>query len=195
VCDFWPQCGCGTGDKCTINGLFERACTPIGASGVGELCTGVGDCDAETLCVGLDPGPGVYVCTQYCDDDSDCTDGDGALCVKSIPINATERQSICTQHCNPMDNAGCPAGTNCYVFATTYGPGGSECWGPPGTSTGTCAQSYQCAAGMMCDGFDNVCGFTCRRNLGNGDCPPPQICYGFVTPITIGTTEYGVCAS
>jgi len=78
----------------------------------------------------------------------------------------------------------------------------TDCRAPVGTGTQgiPCIDETGCAAGHACIDPDGTagsrpsqCPHLCEVGFGDFGCSIFDICYGFITPIIIGATQYGVC--
>jgi hypothetical protein len=196
-----PQCGCPTGQACTVSG-GARLCAAAGTGATGATCgAGTLGCSAGNACVGLGAGTTAAACERFCATDADCS-GAGALCI--LRLNDTTGMPIpgvtlCTLSCNPLTGTSCPTGSTCRVFVESMGSGRylTHCEGPVGSGTQgfPCVDDGDCTTGYACldAGFGNECTRWCNLATGSG-CPFGTICQDvFTVPVTIGTTNYGVC--
>ncbi|MCA9625089.1 MAG: hypothetical protein KC731_38960 [Myxococcales bacterium] len=187
-----PQCGCPPGQMCDWNNDV-RSCVTEGTAAEGEVC-GTTECAAGNLC--LNNG-GLATCHKYCDSNADCTKGPGSICVLQVndPNMMPYTQEWCSDNCDPVGSAGCPAGSKCLIGQDGMnGPFFTLC--VPGTGTGTqgqsCVDNTGCAPGYLCAGSPLQCLHWCNQTNGGTGCPS-GVCNSFTTPITIGTVEYGAC--
>ena len=190
VCDTLPQCGCGSGLKCDVNGGGGiTACIPAGSVGQYQACASQNDCQKGLTC--LDGA-----CKPFCDSNADCP-GAGRACV---PVysggGVVPGFQICTSGCDLMNPASA-CGPNLTCSATTYTT--ADCTGPAQTGIGAnaCAGgAWLCAPGHICQQMTVNGTFDCVKwcKSGGNDCPAPQTCKslpgGFVT---VGAVAYGVC--
>lgn len=198
-CDFWPQCGCPAGEKCTYDHLVvgpdetcEIMCLPAGTDLHGQPCNLEVACAEGTTCVGID---GDYFCRQYCVNDADCPGGDGSKCYLMLHTDADlfyAEARVCTLSCNPVTNTGCPADRSCLirigrddVLLTDCFPAGTLTAGQPCDEQ----QSQFCQPGLFCN--NNQCAEYCR--VDGNDCPAGEQCYAFSPPPVFDGVTYGAC--
>lgn len=194
-----PQCGCGAGEKCSVDNQGARVCVPEGEGLLGEECSGQA-CIAGLICVVTkSTAPTVSTCMKFCEADIQCKEP-GGLCIYSLndgtgdPI---EGASLCTQNCDPVTNTGCPvAQTSCqatqeargeqrfFTFCTGAGLGGQGA---------VCTTAQDCQAGFGCFnvGAESNCLKWC--NVESATCPGGTTCQIPNPAITIGTVAYGAC--
>lgn len=197
-----PQCGCPSGQACYLTGMDERICEPEGAAATGESCNGGEICQSGNVCINMDGAGTTTMCRAFCDSDADCTGGAGALCLVSVTGTT---QDICTTHCNPATNVGCPADTGCFLYTDDMGRRLTDCDVTGSLTQGqTCVDRTDCAAGFDCFDTDPSaatqleCLRTCRRASPVGNecavhagttCVPIAAAPGAV----FDGTEYGAC--
>jgi len=166
----------------------------------------------RTPCADLDVGTGITADQQVCRDihpDSRCAylqgDGDGD-------------DYYCTFPCNPYDNVGCPAGTQCVAYEDTHGGAGNysivtDCVPVPtspgyqdqpcaddgtnGVWPGGCAPGYVCRYDEICGGPQApACVQLCDPAITGSklSCPDGTVCHeaSHVTR-TIGPLDYAFC--
>jgi hypothetical protein len=200
ICDLYPQCGCQTGEKCTLDSSSNNECVSAGSTQPGGICTADTDCAAGGICLGRTASEGQ--CLAYCDPTTQagCT-GTTSYCVElvdssQIPIPGA---GVCTFTCLPHNpTSGCPAGYGCEIYIhnisqVTF----TDCHGDvgPGTYGSTCDPTNGpfCAAGYGCfnDGPPSHCYQWCTgtSSCAFGSCDPAA----FTDPIVLGGTEYGIC--
>lgn len=195
-----PQCGCPDGNSCYITGMDERVCAPSGTASTGESCNGSEICEGGNVCIDLDGAGTITMCRGFCDTDADCSGGVGALCL--VTVTGTT-QNICTTHCDPATNVGCPADTGCSLFTDPMGRRLSDCDVTGSATQGqTCTERADCATGFDC--FTTAAGppavmqclRTCRRAspVGN-ECSAHAgtTCIPLSEPLIFNGTEYGAC--
>lgn len=192
-----PQCGCDDDQHCTVDGQGARFCAKPGSSKVGETCSeGAKDCAGAAICVGV--ASDLHVCAAFCSTDSDCNDG--GLCIRRLSNGMGGNLSgvtLCTDGCDPASLTGCPApGTACALLRETDGAQRwyGQCLVPPVTShEGDDCSATPCGPGFACITGDGqmTCQVLCQ--VGGGACDAPKACTSFQTPVSIGSTEYGVC--
>ncbi len=205
ICDLYPQCGCNSGQKCTISG-GARACMAAGTSQHGQICTGETDCAEGTACINT--GATDAFCLQFCNTDADCTAQNGSRSKCLIELDDGTGSSIpgvklCTIDCDPASSvSSCPSGYGCQLFYidenedsnpdewfTDCADAGSV--GTGGTCDGT---SSLCTQGNMCYTTDSECLQYCV--YPGGSCTMTG--YSCVQldpsyPAIVGANEYGVC--
>jgi hypothetical protein len=195
TCDLYPQCGCDDGMKCTLDSSSSRTCSTAGAINAGGLCTAEADCSKGAMCIGRTTSQGQ--CMAYCDTGVGCGGGAGSYCVGLIDANQAPipGAAICTIHCSPSTNTGCPTGLACEIYQDSNTMDlFTDCHGDVGTVTegGACdnASGLFCAPSHFCNEG------TCYRWCDNtSQCTTPATCNtdAFGDPVVIGTTTYGVC--
>ncbi len=185
-----PQCGCSTGEQCTVVGAVVT-CGPEGDVAPGEAC---GTCTPGHYCLNNLTG-GAPICHRFCDDDDDCS-GPGALCIYPLSGGLA---TLCSQNCDPVSDTGCEvASMKCDIAQEA---GGDMRWFTRCTGSGTieqggiCTNGNQCAKGLGCFGLqgrtDQLCLTWCK--VASPNCPTDTQCASFTTPILVGTLEYGAC--
>ncbi|MCS6799272.1 MAG: hypothetical protein NZ898_12225 [Myxococcota bacterium] len=198
-----PQCGCPSGQGCYNMADGTRYCASAGTRTTGSACTAVNQCRAGDTCVALDPMTGI--CVHYCATDADCS-GAGALCILELSDGGGGTLPgirLCTRSCDPITASGCPAGTTCQIFREAAGamrwltdcavPVGMRRQGQPCDP-----MTLPCDRGFVCLDPDGSgprslqCLRWCDATRGTG-CALGETCFGFMTPVVIGTVEYGVC--
>ncbi len=195
VCDLYPQCGCSTGTKCSLDTNNARTCVSAGTGSVGTHCTADTDCVAGSICLGRSDTEGQ--CLSWCGSSSDCS-GAGGYCSDLVDANSNPitGAAVCTITCSPANpSAACGAGFGCEIYQDSNTLElFTDCHGMVGTATegGACDDSTEtyCAAGLFCN--SNTCYRWCASTsdcVGGGSCDTSA----FSTPLTIGTTTYGVC--
>jgi len=190
-----PQCGCPSGQACTLAAGGSRSCRTEGSNDESERCDS-GGCLAGLACVDVSlTGTEVPLCKRFCDSDADCTGGPGSVCLAEL---GTTGQDICTSSCEPASQVGCPANSYCGLFTeTATGRRLTDCSGPVGTGgQGTpCAGSEECQKGFTCATIDSLqqCARWCRRSPLGGECAFGETCIGFMDPLVFNSVEYGVC--
>jgi hypothetical protein len=209
-CSVLPQCGCGSGSACDLDGSDHSgtACRMITAPGhETSSCASATDCDADFICLG---DAAASSCHEYCGSDADCGSPRGA-CVVDVTYNGTVVTGIpttCSSNCDPLASAAtyCPSTDKCAIFTgqmhagMTYQITDCEAAGA-GTQGGNCKSGTDgddelCAAGNMCTTVDGGTSFQCRKlcNKGTGTgCSSGTTCIAFSPAIMIAGTQYGVC--
>ncbi len=204
ICDLWPQCGCQTGQKCSIDSADNHACMTAGSTPQSQPCAADGDCAAGTMCVGSSATD--LRCHQFCVGDNDCPGtGGGGVCVISLVDSAQQPipgATMCTTDCNPavLNPTSCPTGWACHLQYVDDNADTipdfflTDCANDAGTAGegGFCDNvSAFCAPGHWCYTDFNECIRTCR--VGMSDCSGVQICQTYTDAAIVGTTEYGYC--
>ena len=188
-----PQCGCPSMQGCYLDGAGARTCAPAGTSAEGDRCD-ADICSPGNLCVNVHATAGMNLpmCKHFCDGHGDCT-GAGSRCLVNI-TGSTD--TVCTRHCDPSTNAGCPASTYCAFFTEMSGRVLTDCQGPPGATGqgGTCTDDGDCQVGFGCIGSPtSQCLRWCLTpGTVGGLCGACPASYGFMTPLVFNRTEYGV---
>lgn len=202
VCDLYPQCGCNTGQKCSLSGS-DRACLAAGSTAAGGLCTADTDCAAGTLCLGRNQDNSERQCMAYCDPDNQngCT-GLTSYCNGLVDGNqiTIPGAGVCSVTCQPHNpSSGCPAGWSCEVYTTTV------------TQVSFTDCHADIGPGVYLDACDNTAGPFCASGYGCFNDGTPYHCYqwctatsscdgglgcdvdAFTPQIIVGGVTYGVC--
>jgi hypothetical protein len=191
-----PQCGCASGESCTIDGTASgtRLCVPAGSVAIGGQCMGGSTCAPGGFCIYASAT--IATCVEFCASDSDCT-APGGLC--AVTLNSSSGQipnvTLCSENCDPTTNVGCPVtGMACQVLQestglkrsyTRCGAAGTGTQGASCMSTSTCAPTYGC---FSINSNPSTCVKYCK--VGGAACPGTATC----SPVgTIGSTGYGIC--
>lgn len=187
-----PQCGCPTGEKCTLlPGLYTRACRDAGTAVHAETCADDLDCAPGTYCMNL---AGHRVCRDYCEADTDC-ETPGGLCRVELGLNPGD-EKWCSDNCDPISNAGCAiAGSKCIPVLDPTDTWYTLCVAAGGSGQGqACSQHTDCGPGQGClapTGQAAACRDYCDINApscATGTCTP------FEDPKPVfGPIEYGGC--
>ena len=74
-------------------------------------------------------------------------------------------------------------------FTDCSAPVGSGLQYDPCIDASDCSRGYACVPSSF--GVGNECLQFCR--VGGSDCFLGETCYGFTTPLIVGSTQYGVC--
>jgi large repetitive protein len=192
-----PQTGCAANQACDLvdddGNTGCRAVTTQGTSN--NHCELETECAAGYVCLGDPAVANDTQCRRYCDVDSDCN-GDGSRCLIQIgdangdPIPGVD---VCTNHCEPVTQAGCPSGQGCLPYedgAQDF----TDCT-LVGTKLdgATCSVAEECRPGSLC--VDDTATLShCRRMCEVGlTCPSGGTCTGFVDPVDLSGVEVGVC--
>lgn len=195
-----PQCGCPSGQGCYISG-GARLCTSAGGLPPGAICTGLASCVPGSICIDVSrSGPAVNMCNRFCNLDSECA---GGICFYTLNDGmggSIPGVTICTTACDPIRLTGCPAGSACTIFQESMGAMRyfTDCTAPfgAGGQGAPCTDQANCRGGTSCFGMPGTCLTWCDRpgTIGAaGGCRLGEACYGFMTPIRVGATTYGVC--
>jgi hypothetical protein len=195
-CGLKPNCGCPSGQKCTLDSTGGRACVPAGTGTTGMLCTSESDCAAGYICLASNADGTTSACYAYCDTDTDCA-GDGSICIQLYLGTTPVDGWVCTYDCNLSTGSGCPTGHRCDVFgldengdtvAETYF---TDCLGGYGTGTqgSTCYSDAECTVGYFCYTDAYECLGYCY--VGSTSCTGGTSCLDL--GIALGFQEVGAC--
>lgn len=195
-----PQCGCPSGQGCYLSGA-SRLCTTAGSTAFGATCSGLNSCAPGGICINVArSGTAANMCNRFCNADSDCA---GGLCLYTLDDGtggSIPGVTICSTPCNAATRAGCPSGTACRIFQESMGAMRyfTDCSAPIGAGGqgSACTGAEDCQAGFGCVGTPGQCLQWCTgigASGSAGGCPTGLFCYGFTTPLTVGSTTYGVC--
>lgn len=190
-----PQCGCPDGEGCVLVGVGKPGCVAAGTKVAGEAC-GVDLCAPGFVCQGL-KNQKTPTCHQLCESDGDCGTLAGKCAIALLTDAGGLGVKVCSDDCNPVTNAGCPAGTACrivkapadpVVFAVCLDAGA-------GQQGDTCAKPTDCEPGFQCVlPAPDVCAQFCV--VASPTCDPGTTCHTFeiaaLAPV-IGGVEYGLC--
>lgn len=190
-----PQTGCPADSACDLDGVDgSTACRAVTSEGTSNNhCTTATACAAGYTCLGDAANVNSTACHRFCDVDSNCT-GAGARCLLQIDDgtgNPVPGVTVCTNHCDPAAQSGCPSGQACYAYedgTKDY----TDCTLPGTRAVGqTCSVVEDCQLGLMCisQGGTDVC----RRTCEVGTACTTGSCTGFTAPIVIDGAEIGVC--
>ena len=193
VCDFVPQCGCETGNKCTLRGA-GRGCGPTGFLAEGRPCTSDSECAAGLYCAPA-VGTDVFFCHRFCEENTDCL-GPGSRCV--VPVSGgspvTTMATLCSVSCDLESSSGCPEGVRCSVFSDTDGTYLTDCSGDVGSGRlgHSFSENADCASGFFCAAPSYP---TCVQYCvyPDGYCDGGYVCRSFTPTVRVGTREYGYC--
>jgi hypothetical protein len=194
TCQVFPQCGCMGTQNCNVTSTTGKmSCVASGSAGLHDACTGSGTCQKGYQCL-------ANICVPFCNSDSDCTISGSPRCktAQYVPTGGTTPMDVpnlkvCLAQCDPL-NPTTVCGANKTCFFPYLSDDTTEC-AAAGTSTvkGGCAtNTFACAPSYICVN-DGDCFKWCRIGFPS-DCPTGRTCTGFMTPITKGGNEYGVCA-
>jgi hypothetical protein len=204
ACTLVQQTGCTAGMACDLGAANAPMCRAVTAQGTAtSSCSDPTACSAGYTCIGS--GAATRSCMRYCSADSDCGGAAGALCIISItdgnmvPIPGA---TLCTQSCNPVSSAGCPANWGCHVYTESAGAMRtlSSC-DPPGAGgqNAACTENSGCQAGFSC--FSVTQGTTtttkclknCNATAGTGCAGVTgTTCQGNGMAV-LGGVSYGAC--
>lgn len=191
VCDFVPQCGCTSGQKCSLVGA-ERNCVTSGFLSEGRACSGDSECAVGLFCAPA-VGSDVPLCHRFCEVASDCL-GPGSRCIVPISAGSTVLAVLCSISCELDSGSGCPAGTRCKLFQDGDGTYLTDCTGDVGTGRvgHSCDEDGDCASGFFCaaPGFPS-CVQYCP--YPGGYCEGGFVCRPFDPPVSVGSSQYGYC--
>ncbi|NUO53252.1 MAG: hypothetical protein HOV80_30765 [Polyangiaceae bacterium] len=194
-----PQCGCMSGDACTINGSGDRVCTTAGSAAWDAACNAQNQCAPGMLCAGY--AAGLDSCAKFCNSDADC-EAPGGLCAVTLNDGmggTLPDVTLCSTNCSFTTNGCAVAGTSCQLGIRNMTEPFTLC-APSGTGTQNtnCVDSSGCAPGFIClttTAMDERCFQWCDVNAPA--CPGGLICQQLEVsagvPLVIGTTAYGAC--
>ncbi|HVV88478.1 MAG TPA: hypothetical protein VHE35_35790 [Kofleriaceae bacterium] len=206
-CAYNPQCGCAAPLVCDIDftDLIGTSCRAVNAPGNAQsTCGSFSECAGDFTCVMAGGG---MRCEQFCSSDMQCAQPRGK-CI--IQIQNQQGMDIdgavtCSSNCNPLSTTtggACPANWKCGFF--TIGQTDIvDCELPGAGQQGTtCNTDADCSAGTMCSTVTvggvplKRCRRVCNKTAGGQECAAVAgtSCLGFVDPLTIAGTEYGICA-
>jgi hypothetical protein len=198
-CDLHVQCGCTPPLTCDIDftDLMGTSCRAVNVPGTEtSTCASFSECAAGHVCVG-------GRCHRYCSVDGDCSQPRGLCAIQLTDqmSNPIPGATTCSSNCNPIDSAagGCPAGQKCGFFEGIGMRDIVDCTTPGAGAIGaTCTTDATCSSNTYCTTYNTQtrCRKVCNRTTGGSECAavPGTTCVGFTTPLTIGGTEYGICA-
>lgn len=188
VCDFFLQCGCDPGEKCS-RGADGPACVPVGIKPVGEPCGDDTECVAGSVCVNYG---GELRCLQYCDDMHACPVGDACFIIVNDEAGAQIGEA-CGQACSLLaqdcefDMFGC--------YAASFHPVMEEgvcVLAGAGVSGTVCTSANDCAEGLTCiedtGGTGSTCLAYCDRVDSDPGCQAGESCVALADQ-----TQTGVC--
>lgn len=187
ACDIWAQ-DCPVGQKCMPwaydggNAWNATKCTPLAPrpGAPGDPCkveesavSGLDDCDAASMCWGVDPDTGVGYCVAFCVGSWDrptCEDPDTTCSVLNNGV-----LTHCYPYCSPI-RQDCPLGTCAAAnggFQCTVDPASPGTYGEPCEFHGACAPGLSCAAAEDVPGCDvaGCCSSYCDLTQGDEACP------------------------
>ena len=191
-----PQCGCPSGEKCTLDAAGERACGPSGTAAFNAEC-GATDCVEGAICLGE---ASVGYCAPFCAADTDC-DGTNICAVKLGDGNGgtIPNVSMCSSSCNLASAAGCPTGLGCILAREDAGAERffTMCFAAGTATSGSCANNPGiCAPGYGCynDGTGDKCFQNCNvasPQCNTGTCGPIQD--ELMQQVTVNGFSLGAC--
>jgi hypothetical protein len=215
-CDIYAQCGCTSPLVCDLDftDLMGNSCRAVNMAGTETSTCYSGNpataqpsyCAGGYICLGSGTDA---ACEHYCDASSDCGQPRGQ-CVIQVTNGTTPipNVQVCSSNCNPVNSAAgpCPPNaTKCGFFTVNNALTGNQdrdivdCTAAgTGTHGATCANDSTCAADTLCSTYNTAtrCRRVCNRTTGGNECASLSgtTCIGFNPALTIGGTEYGVCA-
>jgi hypothetical protein len=176
-CDVWTGMPCMRGEKCmpwdnTGSGSWNATrCSPVAPdpAGLGEPCTvegsgvsGIDDCDAFSMCWGVNPETNQGTCVPFCkgseskpicdDPCSGCTLTSSGVLILCLPI------------CDPLAQQGCPEGQGCYGVSNGFSCVPNAAEPDAGWPGDPCEFVNTCQPGSFCAAADLVPG--CRGSFG-----------------------------
>ena len=196
-CGLKPNCGCPTGQKCSLDDTGGRACMTAGTGALGATCVDDSSCAAGYICLLTSSTGTTGACYPYCDTDANCT-GTGSICFQlylgTTPIDAF----VCSYACDLLTSSGCPAGHSCDFYLIDEDGDGvgdrglTDCNSEVGTGTqgSSCASDAECASAYFCDAsYTASCLAYCY--YATGSCPSGTTCYS--SGFYLGSNEVGYC--
>ncbi len=191
LCDLVPQCGCGSGQKCTLVGA-ARGCVSSGFLSEGRACSGDEECAVGLYCAPA-VGSTVPLCHRFCEVADDCL-GPGSRCVVPVSAGGSVVAVLCSVSCELDSGSGCPAETRCKLFRDGDGTYLTDCTGDVGTGRvgHSCDEDGDCASGFFCAAPDFP---TCVQYCPypDGYCEGGFVCHPFVPAVSVGSSQYGYC--
>ncbi len=207
-CGYNPQCGCAPQLACDIDftDLVGTSCRAVNANGNAQsTCNSFSECGPDFTCVMAGGGKR---CEQFCSGDMQCAQPRGK-CIIQIKNQQTGMDIVgavtCSSNCNPLattNGGACPASWKCGFF-TIGATDIVDCALPGAGVQGTpCTSDAQCGPGTMCSTFTTggvstqACRRVCNKTGGGQECAAVggTSCFGFLPALSIGGTEYGICA-
>ena len=198
-----PQCGCGSGEQCTVGEPTEEApngrfCVTAGDVAIGEPCNANAECAEGAKCVNIG---GVTACLEFCANDTSC-DAPGGICVITLEdaMGAViPDATLCSIDCDPLTNNGCTQIPNagCIIGKDTAtgkpfsicAATGNGMQGSPCTTTADCAPTFSCNGAAPNQQCLQYCGFS----PAIPGCPGGTVCTAFNPKLVLGPQEYGAC--
>lgn len=195
---------CSEGSKCVPWAppgvpYAGRRCVEIAGDpvGVGEACSEdptmpwVDDCEASSMCTGVDPKTSTGTCTRICHDDDECGDDEHCVVTNDGDVN------MCLRSCNPFADA-CPVGSSCVALdeADIVCVDADEV---PLLAELACEDGAACGDTALCWGASSVPGCardTCCAPLCDmlaPDCPPDTACVALYENPPEGSENLGLC--
>lgn len=193
-----PQCGCSSGEKCTIDGGGDRLCVEDGTAAPAAQCDASEDCASGSICLGE---ADVGYCAPFCEQDPDCS-GTNICAVKLGDGNGgtIPNVTMCSSACNLANASGCPLGLGCVLGQEAAGQERffTMCFASGTATGGNCASPAVCAPGYGCynDGTNDVCIQNCNVNspaCASGTCL--AINDGNGQPIVVNGFALGACVN
>jgi hypothetical protein len=177
-----------------------RRCVEIAGDpvGVGEACREdptmpwVDDCEASSMCTGVDPKTSTGTCTRICQHDDECADDERCVVSNAQDFNA------CLRVCNPLDET-CPIGSMC--VALDQGIGCVDEDELPFLAEVPCEGGLACEGASVCAEASSLPGCardTCCAPLCDmlaPSCPPDTACVALYENPPAGLENLGVCRS
>lgn len=169
-CSAAPSCqteDCGNSADDDGDGLIDCDDPDCSAAPVcvPEVCTNGVDDDGDGLTDCDDPecASSTHCATESCASGVD-EDGDGLTDCDDDDCLSTPECGVC----NPISNAGCAAGTNCYLDYNSDWFGGCQAAGGGGGQWAYCDEATDCQLGYYCSGSYYYCMRVCHP--GSSDC-------------------------
>jgi hypothetical protein len=203
--DCWFDIECSEGSKCVPwapPGMpyGGRRCVEIAGDpvGVGEACgedptmPWVDDCEASSMCTGVDPKTSTGTCTRICEQDDECGEDESCVVSNAQDFNA------CLRVCNPLDDT-CAIGSSCVVLDEGIGCVDED--EVPLLAELACDGGVACGDAALCLDGGSVPGCardTCCAPLCDmlaPSCPPDTACVALYENPPEGLENLGVCRS
>ena len=196
-----PQCGCDSGEACTLDGSNARGCAAAGTIPVGQPCDENATCAPGGVCVGYSAT--TNTCAAACNTDEQC-DGPGGRCVITLSDGGggtVPDVLLCSDDCDLVTSQGCTqASTSCQLGITDNNQTFTLC-APSGAGAfqSVCTDNSDCAPGLAClptSANDDRCFQWCR--VGGPACDDASLTCTALEVTTgvnlmIGSETFGVC--
>jgi hypothetical protein len=194
ACDWLSECGCRTGESCSLNASNVRQCRVVSTpppSAPYQVCSVDSDCPALHSCY-------IGSCMQHCKVSADCG-WENAVCYIVIDVagGPVPETGLCTRNCDVLSpsapEAGfqpCGVGLTCADFVSPEGAFFDCNAAGAGTDGSICTSVADCAIGFSCP--TGVCARYCEVGVAGG-CPAGGECIAEPTIPSIGGRALGLC--